>query len=118
MLWLSVPPCLPAALGIPREPRGRPVVEEHQVGSGGAGASGHPLLLCRHSVGRPKAEIVELAPLDVTCSGEYSNLRWDVPPEHLQYYWKQASVCPKAIGRAVAGLACSSCLEGRPGAHT
>lgn len=94
-------------------------MEEHQVGSEGAGASAHPLLLCCRSVGRPKAEIVELAPLDVTCSGEYSNLRWDVPPEHLQYYWKQASVCRgKAIERAVAGLACSSCLEGGPCSHT
>ncbi|KAL4445750.1 hypothetical protein ABPG77_008949 [Micractinium sp. CCAP 211/92] len=31
----------------------------------------------------------EAGPLWKSTSGEYSNLRWDVPPEHLQYYWKQ-----------------------------
>ncbi|KAL4425867.1 hypothetical protein ABPG75_009883 [Micractinium tetrahymenae] len=31
----------------------------------------------------------QAGPLWKSTSGEYSNLRWDVPPEHLQYYWKQ-----------------------------
>lgn len=30
-----------------------------------------------------------LGPLWKSTSGEYSNLRWDVPPEHIQYYWKK-----------------------------
>ena len=30
-----------------------------------------------------------LGPLWKSTSGEYSNLRWDIAPEHVQYFWKK-----------------------------
>ncbi|GAB4823908.1 hypothetical protein N2152v2_010954 [Parachlorella kessleri] len=30
-----------------------------------------------------------LGPLWKSTSGEYSNLRWDIAPEHIQYFWKK-----------------------------
>lgn len=43
-----------------------------------------------------------VGPLWKSTSGEFSNLRWDVPPEHIQYYWKK--VCGEGWGACFADV--------------
>jgi hypothetical protein len=36
-----------------------------------------------------------VGPLWKSTSGEYSNLRWDLKPSDVPFYWKQARVPPQ-----------------------
>lgn len=51
-------------------------------------------------------------PLWKSTSGEYSNLRWDIRPEHIPFYWKQVRRVPGA-GVVLGGACACACGGGR-----